>query len=88
VGFEWDDDNISHIARHGVRPEEAEEAFLDRHARPIPAESTPTERRFGRLGATEDGRILILYFTRRRGAIRIFNARSADLAERRRYRRH
>ena len=27
--FDWDDDNVEHIARHGVAPWEAEEAALD-----------------------------------------------------------
>ncbi len=27
--FDWDDNNIEHIARHGVEPWEAEEALLD-----------------------------------------------------------
>jgi len=28
--FDWDDGNVDHIAEHGVSPEEAEEAALDR----------------------------------------------------------
>ncbi|MGI9862846.1 hypothetical protein SDD30_15820 [Moorella naiadis] len=30
-GFKWDARNIGHIAKHGVRPEEAEEVFLMSH---------------------------------------------------------
>jgi uncharacterized DUF497 family protein len=26
-GFEWDDDNVEHIQRHGFTPEEVEEVF-------------------------------------------------------------
>lgn len=33
--FEWDDDNIEHIARHDVEPWEAEEAVADGE-RPLP----------------------------------------------------
>jgi hypothetical protein len=29
VEFDWDEANTAHIARHGVRPEEAEEALTD-----------------------------------------------------------
>ncbi len=25
--FEWDDDNIAHLARHGITPDEVEELF-------------------------------------------------------------
>lgn len=36
-GFDWDDDNIAHIARHDVEPEEVKEVFynepLARHSR-------------------------------------------------------
>ena len=28
--FEWDEANISHIARHKVSPEEAEKVFFDK----------------------------------------------------------
>lgn len=27
--FDWDEANVAHIARHGVRPWEAEEALTD-----------------------------------------------------------
>ena len=29
-GFDWDDKNVAHIARHNVEPEEAEEVFFDK----------------------------------------------------------
>lgn len=29
TGFEWDDANIEHIAKHHVVPEEAEQVFFD-----------------------------------------------------------
>lgn len=28
IGFEWDKENIDHIAKHGVIPSDVEEAFL------------------------------------------------------------
>ena len=39
-GFDWDDGNIDHIAEHGVTPEEAEQALVDR--RRVPADSGTT----------------------------------------------
>jgi len=27
-GFVWDDENVAHIARHGVTPDEAEEVLV------------------------------------------------------------
>ena len=85
--FEWDDANEEHIAEHGIMPDEAEEALSDAHRKNQPAYNTPTERRRGVLGATEDGRILVVIYTYRRGAIRVVTARDANEAERRRYRR-
>jgi uncharacterized protein len=87
VEFDWDDANEEHIAEHGITPEEAEEAMSDRRRQSQPAYSTPTERRRGTLGATEDGRVLVVIYTYRRGAIRVVTARDANAAERRRYRR-
>jgi hypothetical protein len=29
ASFDWDERNIGHIARHGVKPEEAEQALLN-----------------------------------------------------------
>jgi uncharacterized protein len=59
--FDWDDDNIEHIARHGVEPEDAEEAVGD------PGRVT-RRRRGGRLvviGATEAGRVLVVVLDRK-----------------------
>ena len=85
--FEWDDGNLDHIARHGVSPEEAEEALLDRRRIGTAIRRSTDELRWGSVGATEDGRILAMIYTRRSGRIRIVTARDANVAERRRYRR-
>ena len=29
VGFEWDDNNEGHLARHGITPDEAEQVVLN-----------------------------------------------------------
>jgi uncharacterized protein len=85
--FDWDDANIKHIAIHNVRWDEVEQAFTDPRRRPIQAYNTPTERRYGMIGATEDNRVLVIVYARRDGAIRPISARDADRDERRRYRR-
>jgi uncharacterized protein len=82
--FEWDKENVGHIAEHQVLPEEV---FADRHRFGVDAYNTPTERRWGVVGATEDGRVLFVVFTRRGSAIRVLQARDADPEFRRRYRR-
>ena len=85
--FDWDRGNAGHIARHGVEPEEAEEALLDPRRIGLPAYSAPGERRFAALGATQTGRVLFVVFTRRGRTIRVISARDATPRERRRYRR-
>lgn len=84
--FDWDDANVEHIAEHDVTPEEAEEAFADRHKLGAPVRSTREPRR-GFVGATQDGRVLFIVYTRRNARIRVISARNASQAMRRRYHR-
>ncbi len=82
--FDWDDDNIEHIARHGVEPWEAEEAVGD-------PDRIARRRRGGRLaviGATEAGRVLVVVLDRKdRGVWRVVTARDSGPNEKRSYRR-
>jgi uncharacterized protein len=84
--FDWDDGNLDHIG-HGVTPEEAEEAVLDPRRIGTGAYNAENEQRWAVIGATEDGRVLYVVFTRRAGRIRIITAWDASASERRRYRR-
>lgn len=77
--YEWDEDNTGHIARHGVSPEEVEEAC---HNRPYVLK--------GREGAyliysqTDDGRyLLVVGRYKGSGVIRVITARDMTNAERR-----
>jgi uncharacterized DUF497 family protein len=63
VEFDWDEANTTHIARHGVRPEEA---LTDPRRLVLRIRSQRGEERWAALGATEAGRILFVVFTRRR----------------------
>jgi uncharacterized protein len=84
--FEWDDGNVGHIEWHRVLPHEAEQAVLDPERVPATAYRTTAERRWAILGATEEGRLLFVVFTRRSGLLRVVTARDVTLQERRRYR--
>ena len=55
--FDWDEANTTHIARHGVRPEEAEEALTDPRRLVLRIRSQAGEERWTALGATEDQEI-------------------------------
>jgi uncharacterized DUF497 family protein len=85
--FEWDDENIAHIAEHAVSTDEAEEVFADARRRGVPAYNALGERRWAVVGSTSDGRLLFVVYTRRGGAIRVVAARNASPPNRRSYRR-
>ena len=67
LGFDWDDANSGHIARHGVTPEEAEQVMLN-----IPVEIDyqviDGEERFVAVGMTRAGRFLTIIWTDREGS--------------------
>ena len=72
VEFGWDFENIRHIARHGVTPEEAEEA-LSGPTLEIPTEDDTAER-LSEIGMTKNGRILLIVTTLRDQRLRIVTA--------------
>jgi hypothetical protein len=71
--FDWDADNLRHIARHGIDPKEAEEAVL---IEPLEADVQPheSEERVLCFGRTKSGRLLTILYTERRGKIRVVTA--------------
>jgi uncharacterized DUF497 family protein len=71
--FNWDEGNIGHIAQHGISPEEAEQVVRNR---PFDLETQIRngEDRVSQLGATVDGRVLVVVTTSRRGRIRVVTA--------------
>lgn len=82
--FEWDDDNISHIARHEVDPGEAEDAVRD-------TDRIHFRTRSGRIfviGMTEAGRMLAVVLERKETDwSRVVTARDVIEKEKRAYRR-
>lgn len=89
--FDWDGDNIDHIARHHLEPEEIEEAVHDPNRKPIDVYNNPSEKRRGLLGKTENGRLIAVILTVRIGKdgqslLRCVTARDANKTEQRIYR--
>lgn len=81
--LQWDDDNVEHIARHGVSPEEAEQACRLR-----PKVRRGRCGRYLVLGRTRAGRYLLLVLTYLgSGEGRVITARDMDSRERALYRR-
>ncbi len=82
VGFEWDEANIAHIARHDVAPEEAEEIFFDiNNILNKDVEHSVVEKRFLIIGKTEKDRILYQIFTRKGNKIRVVSSRDINRKE-------
>ncbi|MGO9255518.1 MAG: BrnT family toxin [Bryobacteraceae bacterium] len=77
VSFDWDDENISHLARHRIKPSEVEEVF---HNSPAIRghEVVNGEDRWTSVGATESLRVLVLVFTVRGEKIRPITGWDAD----------
>ena len=86
MAFSWDDANIDHVAKHGLEPEDVEEALLDPEGVEAPAYNSGRETRYGFIGATEAGRVLFVVFTERNGDIRVVIAFDANARQKRRYR--
>jgi uncharacterized DUF497 family protein len=82
--FEWDDDNIEHVARHHISPDEIEDVAFD---------DEPWVKR-GRgqtrymLGYTVTGRYLfIVYVLKGKGQARVITAMDMDDKTRKLYKR-
>lgn len=84
LSFEWDENNVSHLARHRIKPSEVEEFF-----RNDPAirghEVEGVEQRWTAVGATKSSRILVLVFTVRNEKIRAITGWDADRRTRKEY---
>lgn len=81
--FIWDDDNLEHIARHGVEYWEVEEACSGRY---LLLKAEKGKRII--LGQTISGRYLFVVLVQRaQGLVRVITARDMTQRERRRYRR-
>lgn len=83
TSFEWDENNINHIAEHGVNPEEVEEACFNN-----PLVLRGRWKRYYVLGQTDSGRYLMVVIELKTSdAARVVTARDMVQAERRRYSR-
>jgi uncharacterized protein len=84
IGFQWDEGNADkNLIAHGVQNWECEQVFFNEPLLVLddPKHST-TESRWAGLGRTDDGRLLVVIFTRRENAIRIISARDMNRRER------
>jgi len=83
--FEWDAGNVSHLARHTVTPEEAEQA-LRSDPFDLAYEIVEGEERWTSIGHTDSLRVLLLVWTLRgEDVVRVVTAREAAKTDRRVY---
>ena len=75
TAFEWDGQNIAHMARHGVNPEEVEEACYNR-----PLVLRSRQGSYLVYSQTDDGRYLMA-ICRYRGQGRIYVITARDMTE-------
>ena len=85
--FQWDKGNVDKsYEKHGITPNESEEAFLDEKAiilRDI--KHSDKEKRFSLISKTASNKLLFVVFTIRRKQIRVISARRANKKERSAY---
>ena len=74
--FDWDEANIGHIARHGVTPEEVEQAYANDSVT-LEVAIRSGEERILAAGRTDAGRPLQFVYTLRRTRIRVVTAYTA-----------
>jgi uncharacterized DUF497 family protein len=73
IGFDWDEANIGHIARHAVRPDEAEQVILN-DPLDLGLEIVEGEERYLNLGVTSRFRVLLVVTTWREDRVRVVTA--------------
>ncbi|MBV9745679.1 MAG: BrnT family toxin [Acidobacteriia bacterium] len=82
--FEWDDANRQHIARHGISPEEAEEAVVIEPL-DVDIQQQKDEPRVLCFGRTTSGRLLTVLYTERGDKIRVVTAYEMTKSQQRLY---
>jgi len=83
TGFEWDRSNIEkNWLKHKVSPAECEQVFFNQ---PLIILGDPkhsiSEKRFAAFGCTDDGRLLVVIFTKRGKLLRVISARNMNRRE-------
>jgi uncharacterized protein len=77
--FDWDDENSTHIATHGVSCAEAEQV-INNEPFDVELQTVRDEERFVQLGETNAGRIMVVVSTWRESLIRVITAFNAPKA--------
>ncbi|MGI8550011.1 MAG: BrnT family toxin [Dehalococcoidia bacterium] len=73
------------MTRHGITPQEVEEAMSDPRRKPTKAYTSRGERRQAVIGATKSGRLITVVYTMRSGRFRPFSAQPGKRKEQKIY---
>jgi uncharacterized DUF497 family protein len=71
--FDWDEQNVGHLAQHQISPAEAEQVLENRPC-DLESELRNGEERMAQVGETDAGRILIVITTTRGRKTRVVTA--------------
>jgi uncharacterized protein len=77
IRFDWDEANMGHVARHGVTPEEAQEALANDPLE-VGSKYVNEEERFRSVGRTDSERWLLVVSTDRGEKTRVITAYDAS----------
>lgn len=81
VPFDWDERNAAHVERHSATPDEVTPALLSGDRLFLRRSDAETEDRWVVMGPTDEGRSLVVVYTRRIGQIRVITAREPNARE-------
>jgi uncharacterized DUF497 family protein len=73
IGFDWDEANVNHLARHSVSSREAEEVMLNDPVE-VDYQVLGGEERYVVVGPSNTGRFLTMVWTDRSGLVRVITA--------------
>jgi uncharacterized protein len=82
----WDEETVSHLARHGVTPEEVEEIFFNEEDKSVILKGK--EGKYLAYGQTQSGRYLLVVWAIRYKKTGIITARDLTKKEKQFYRRN
>ena len=78
IEFDWDGENVNHLAAHKVTPAEFEQA-LSNDPLDLDYESIGNEERYRSVGLTNGGRFLLVVWTVRNSRVRAVTAYPASI---------
>jgi len=84
LSFDWDKDNVEHLAAHAIAPDEVEQVFANEPL-DIDFDVAGNEERWTSIGHTNLLRVLIVGWAMRNGSVRCITAFETSRARRTEY---